>query len=122
MVDAPALRHSPRDHAAGLVSPEGKSSQPAAREIGARESGATVGSRPVHTHAISRVAAEKSFGAGGRFATERRESSNRRPGSTIGVLGFNSLGRLLAQRASRPKAAARRRGAFEGNNVLRNDN
>jgi len=48
----------------GLVCPEGKSSKPAAREIGAKESRATVCSRPVHTHAISRVAAENASGPG----------------------------------------------------------
>src|SRR5712692_1885503 len=68
-VVAPALRRSPRDHAAGLVCPEGKSAKPAAREIGARESSASVRSGPMHTHAISRVAAKNAFGAGGRFAT-----------------------------------------------------
>ena len=49
---APALRRSPRDHAAGLVCSEGKSSTPAAREIGARKSRASVCSRSVHIHAI----------------------------------------------------------------------
>jgi hypothetical protein len=33
-------------------------------------------------------------------------------------LGLNSLGRLLAQRAPRPKAAARRRGGLADKNVL----
>jgi hypothetical protein len=37
---------------------------PAAREIGARESRSTVLSRLVHTHAISRVAAENASGPG----------------------------------------------------------
>jgi len=37
---------------------------PAAREIGARESRATVGSRPVHTNAISSVAAWNASGPG----------------------------------------------------------
>ena len=37
---------------------------PAAREIGARESRSTVRSRLVHTHAISRAAAENASGPG----------------------------------------------------------
>ena len=37
---------------------------PAAREIGARQSRSTVLSRLVHTHAISRVAAENASGPG----------------------------------------------------------
>jgi hypothetical protein len=61
---APALRRSPRDHAAALVCPEGKSSKPAAREIAARESHSTDFSRPVQTNAISRVAAWNASGPG----------------------------------------------------------
>src|ERR1700737_273548 len=61
---APALRRSPRDHAAGLVCPEGKSSLPAAREIAARESWATAFSRPLQTNAISRVPSGTASGPG----------------------------------------------------------
>src|SRR6266545_56893 len=39
LLAAPALQHSPRDHAAGPCVMRGKSSTPAAREIAARESG-----------------------------------------------------------------------------------
>ena len=61
---APALRRSPRDHAARLVRGVRESSRRAAREIGARGSVTTVSSRPVHTNAISRVSAWNAFGPG----------------------------------------------------------
>jgi len=63
-VGAPALRHSPRDHAAALARPKGRHPQAAAREIAARESRAAIRSRPVQTNAISRVAAENASGPG----------------------------------------------------------
>src|SRR5712692_4336873 len=63
-VAAPALRRSPRDHAAALTRPKEKPALAAAHEIAARESHATASSRPVQTNAISRVAAWNASGPG----------------------------------------------------------
>src|SRR5713226_2108117 len=137
MLAAPALRRSPRDHAAGIARPEGKSSKPAAREIGARgksyDGPLTAGAHQrdfegrrgehlragAHSEASVTLRApaacpspaggdERGARNGEAFAPIRlRRTFQRRPGSTSSRPG----------RSVPTREAARHRSAFEGNNV-----
>ena len=64
LLAAPALRHSPRDHAAALARRKGSLHRRPLTKSVRGKSRATVRSRPAHTHAISRVPAENASGPG----------------------------------------------------------